>query len=127
MRFIDSLCPPALLYLLFVTIQVALDVSLGMFTVAGVKVAFGLVATYILNTLCSVQLGVVAWFIIAAPFLITAAAAAIALGLQAQKMAPAKESFELSPRDADSTDDISVTLSQQATADDYPFSTNSPF
>ena len=126
MRFIDRLCPPALLYLLFVTIQVALDVSLGMLGVAAVKTAFGLAGTYILNTLCSVQLGVVAWVIVAAPFLITAAGAAIALGLEANR-ALATETFALSPQASTSTDDVSVTLSQHVTADDYPFSTNSPY
>lgn len=122
MRFIESLCPPALLYLLFVTIQVALDVSMGMLGVAVVKTAFGLAGTYILNTLCSVQLGVVAWVIVATPFLITAAGAAIALGLEMSK-----EPFALSPQSATSADEVSVTLAQQATADDYPFSTSATF
>jgi hypothetical protein len=126
MRFIDSLCPPALLYLLFVTIQVALDVSLGLLTVAAVKTAFGIAGTYILNTLCSVKLGIVSWAIVATPFLITAAGAAIALGLEANRTM-AKEQFDLSPQSATSADEVVVTLSQQATADDYPFSTNSAF
>ena len=126
MRFIDSLCPPALLYLLFVTIQVALDASLGMVGVAAVKAAFGLAGTYILNTLCSVQLGIVSWVIVATPFLITAAAAAIALGLEIQR-AMGTEGFESTPGIAGKADDITVTLAQKAQADDYPFSTNSPF
>ena len=124
MNFIDSLCPPALLYLLFVTIQVALDVSLGLLGVAAIKSAFGLVGVYILNTLCSVQLGVVSWVIVATPFLITAAGAAIALGLEANRT---KEPFALSPESSTHTDEMVVTLSQQATSDDYPFSTNSAF
>ena len=126
MRFIDSLCPPALLYLLFVTIQVALDVSLGLIGVAAIKTGFGLAGTYILNALCSVQLGVVSWAIVATPFLITAAGAAIALGLEANRTM-AKEQFALTPQSTASADEVVVTLSQQATADDYPFSTNSAF
>jgi hypothetical protein len=45
MRFIDSLCPPALLYLLFVTIQVALDLTLGLISVAAIKTGFGIAGT----------------------------------------------------------------------------------
>lgn len=122
MRFIESLCPPALLYLLFVAIQVALDVAMGMLGVAAVKTVFGLAGTYILNTLCSIQLGVVSWAIVATPFLITAAGAAIAIGIQMSK-----ESFALSPQSATSADEVSVTLAQEATADDYPFSTSAAF
>ena len=122
MRFIESLCPPALLYLLFVAIQVALDVAMGMLGVAAVQTAFGLAGTYILNTLCSIQLGVVSWAIVATPFLITAAGAAIAIGIQMSK-----EPFALSPQSATSADEVSVTLTQEATADDYPFSTSAAF
>jgi hypothetical protein len=78
MRFIDVLCPPALLYLLFVTIQVALDVSLGLYLTAGVKMLLGGAGVVILDALCGVDLGVVSWFIVAAPFVITALASSIA-------------------------------------------------
>lgn len=151
MRFIDSLCPPALLYLLFVTIQVALDLSLGLVGIAAVKGGFGLAGTYILNTLCSVELGAVSWAIVVTPFLITAAGVAIALGLSIQPMLNATEKFdEMSPQAEGETDDVVVTMSQEAPpaeevpveeeappmeeeggevqpADSYPFSTNSVF
>ena len=81
MRFIDSLCPPALLYILFVAIQVALDISLGMFITAGLKVGGGVLGAIFLNALCGVELGVVAWAIIATPFIITSLATAISMGL----------------------------------------------
>ena len=81
MRFIDSLCPPALLYVLFVAIQIALDVSLGMFVTAAIKFGMGVVVTVILDTLCGIQLGVVAWALVAAPFIVTSLATAISMGL----------------------------------------------
>lgn len=83
MRFIDSLCPPALLYVLFVSIQVALDVSLGLFLTAAVKVGFGIIGTLLLDSLCGVQLSVVAWALVAAPFIITSLATAISMGTDA--------------------------------------------
>jgi hypothetical protein len=81
MKLIEELCPPALLYLLFIVVQIALDVSLGLYLTAGVKVALGTVGVYLLNVFCEVDLGVVSWAIIATPFIMTALASSIALGL----------------------------------------------
>ena len=127
MRFIDTLCPPALLYLLFVTIQVALDISLGHVITAGVKVAMGLVGVVILDALCGVDLGIVSWVIIATPFVITSIATAIALGLDLDRLAQGKvkETFALSPAGATDKDPVVVTLAEQEPVD-YPFSTNAP-
>ena len=126
MRFIDALCPPALLYLLFVTIQIALDLSLGLLTTAALKTLLGLAGVVILDSLCGVDLGVVSWFIVATPFIVTALATSISLGLGLDKAVAAKtkEAFSLSPAAASEKDDVSVTLSQPA--DDYPFSTSAP-
>lgn len=83
MRFIDSLCPPALLFVLFVAIQIALDISLGLFLTAGMKFGFGVFGAFVLNMLCGVQLGVVSWALVATPFIITSLATAISMGLDA--------------------------------------------
>lgn len=95
MRFIDRLCPPALLYLVFVTLSVGLDVSFGMFLTAAVKAAVGVAVVVVLDTFCSVDLGVVSWFIVAAPFVLTALATAISMGLQIDNRVA--EHFSLSP------------------------------
>ena len=81
MRFIDALCPPALLYLLYIVIHVGLDLSLGLFFTAGAKVVMGVAGVVILDALCSVDLGVVSWAIVATPFIIVALATSISLGL----------------------------------------------
>ena len=81
MRFIDALCPPALLYLLYIVIHVGLDLSLSMFVTALAKVVMGVAGVVILDALCSVDLGVVSWAIVATPFIMVALATAISLGL----------------------------------------------
>lgn len=80
MRFIEDLCPPALLYLVFLVIQLGLDVSLGMFATAVVKGVLGLAAVVVLDMFCGVDLSIVSWFLVATPFIITALATAIAMG-----------------------------------------------
>ena len=128
MRFIDALCPPAMLYLLFVTIQVALDLSLGMLVTAAIKTLMGVAGVVILDALCGVDLGVVSWAIVATPFIVTAVATSISMGLELDKLvtSKAKETFALSPYPTSATDDVTVTMSEKQTADDYPFSTSSP-
>lgn len=127
MRFIDALCPPALLYLMFVTIQVALDLSMGMILTAGVKTGMGLVGVFMLDALCGVDLGIVSWALVATPFIITSLATAIALGLDIERtvITNVKEKFSLSPASAGAKDDVVVTLAEKEPVD-YPFSTNSP-
>lgn len=80
MRFIEDLCPPALLYLIFLVVQLGLDASLGMWATLIVKAVLGGATVIVLDTLCGIELGVVSWFLVAAPFIITALATAIAMG-----------------------------------------------
>jgi hypothetical protein len=80
MRFIEDLCPPALLYLIFLVVQLGLDASLGMWVTLIIKAILGFATVIVLDTFCSIELGVVSWFLVATPFLVTALATAIAIG-----------------------------------------------
>lgn len=80
MRFIEDLCPPALLYLIFLVIQLGLDGSMGMWVTMVVKALLGFATVLVLDTLCGVGLTPVSWFLVAMPFIITALATAIAMG-----------------------------------------------
>lgn len=82
MRFIEDLCPPALLYLIFVAIQLGLDLSMGLWVTFTIKAILGLVVTILLDTFCGIGLTPVSWFFVAVPFLITAIATAISMGTQ---------------------------------------------
>ena len=80
MRFIEDLCPPALLYLIFLVIQLGLDASFGMWVTLIIKVIFGLSTVVVLDMFCGIGLSVVSWFLVATPFIITALATAISIG-----------------------------------------------
>ena len=86
MKFIENLCPPALLYALFLAIQLGFDVADFDFVTAGTKLLFGGATVFILDLLCRMNLGIVAWFIMAAPFIITALATSIAMGLEIDRL-----------------------------------------
>ena len=90
MRFIDSLCPPALLYALFLAVQLGFDVAdLAWLTVLS-KLIFGGATVFILDLLCRLNLGIVSWFVMAVPFVTTALATSIAMGLQLDRMMTSK-------------------------------------
>ena len=66
-------------------IQVGLDASLGLWVTLVIKTILGLVVVFVLDMFCGVGLGVVSWFLVAAPFIITSLATAIAMGSQFDK------------------------------------------
>ena len=86
MKFIENLCPPALLYALFLAIQLGFDVADFAWVTVGTKLLFGGATVFILDLLCRLDLGIVAWFIMAAPFIITALATSIAMGLEIDRL-----------------------------------------
>jgi hypothetical protein len=87
MRFIDELCPPALLYALFLAIQLGLDAADLAWMTFLWKFVFGGATVFILDLLCRLNLGIVSWFIMAVPFIITALATSIAMGMQIDRLA----------------------------------------
>lgn len=115
MRFIEDLCPPALLYLIFLAVQIGLDASLGMWVTLGIKTVFGLAAVFILDLFCGIGLSPVSWVFVAAPFIVTALATAIAIGTQfdARILGGLKETFEQKEHTAE---DINVPNSSNAIA-----------
>ena len=129
MRFIDALCPPALLYLLYVTIQVGLDLSLRLWVTAAVKVVMGLAGTVILDALCGVDLGIVSWAIVATPFVMVALASSISLGLGMDRMAASliREKFSPQPLTGDNLKDRDQVVSQLKDADALPLSQDSSY
>jgi len=80
MRFIEDLCPPALLYAIFLAIQLGFDAALGIWATFAIKFIMGIAVIVVLDMFCGVGLTVVSWFMVAAPFIITSLATAIAMG-----------------------------------------------
>jgi len=128
MRFIDLLCPPALLYLLYIVVHIGLDLSTGLWATAVMKVVMGLAGVVILDALCSVDLGIVSWAIVATPFIMVALATSISLGLgidrQASKLV--KEGFSgLTYDNVKNRDKVVTSLKNEAGA--LPLSQDSTY
>jgi hypothetical protein len=72
--------------MLYSTVHVALDVSLGLYATALIKLVMAVSGVVILDALCSVELGVVSWAIVVTPFIMVALASSISLGLGLDRM-----------------------------------------
>jgi hypothetical protein len=104
MRFIEQLCPPALLYLIFLVIQLGLDLSLGLWITFAIKLFVGVAVVVLLDTFCGIGLSPVSWFLVATPFVITALATAISMSTGFDEIilvqTTAKEKFTGADNDA---------------------------
>lgn len=127
MRFIDSLCPPALLYLLYVVIHVGLDLSLRMYATAVIKVVMGVAGTVILDALCGVDLGIVSWAIVATPFIMVALATSISIGLQLDRLVATTLQEKFTPLTADNSKNRDKYVTQLKGADDLPLSSSAMY
>lgn len=66
---LQSLCPPALIYVVFSLIQIIIDTSRGLYNVAFMKFWVAIVFTILLNFLCISGLSVISWMIVFLPFI----------------------------------------------------------
>jgi hypothetical protein len=103
MSFLDRLCPPAKLYVLYIAFHTALTVVYGKYSLAVLNVLTGLVGVYFLDKFCRVDLGVLSWVIVASPFIITALAMSIALGLNLDHVITKFTIEKFSPLTADNS------------------------
>jgi hypothetical protein len=125
MRFIENLCPPALLYLLYIVVQVGLDLSLSLWVTAAAKVVMGVAGVVILDVLCGVDLGIVSWAIVATPFIMVALATTISLGLGLDRMVSKYVVERFSPLTADNVKNRDIYVTQLKQQDALPISTSS--
>jgi hypothetical protein len=95
MRFIQDLCTPAFLYLVFLVVHLGLDMGLGLWVTATVKLILGIATVFLLDAFCGTGLGVLSWVLVATPFVVTSLATAIAMGmnLDGQILGSMRETF----------------------------------
>jgi hypothetical protein len=94
---------------------------------AVVKLITGVAGTVILDTLCGVELGVVSWVIVATPFLMTAAATTISLGLGIDRMAAQFVKEKFTPLTGDNLKNRDRLVTQLKNQDAMPLSSTSMY
>lgn len=67
---IETLCPPAIIYIIFSFVHVIVDINNGLYNMALMKMLVAFIITIALNFLCQSGMGVVAWIIVFVPFIL---------------------------------------------------------
>lgn len=75
----NTLCPPALIYIIFSLTQIVIDTYNGLYNTAFLKLWVASIFTILLNYLCSVGLGIISWFMVFIPFILMTVIIAILL------------------------------------------------
>lgn len=70
MFYLEKICSPALLYLLFSITQIIIDTLNRMYNTALVKMMITIIFTFILNLLCNRGLTIISWIIVFIPFIL---------------------------------------------------------
>jgi hypothetical protein len=65
-----SLCPPAIIYLIFSITQILIDTFKGLYNTALIKFIIMIMITLLLNILCQSGLGTISWIIVFIPFIL---------------------------------------------------------
>jgi hypothetical protein len=74
-----ELCAPALIYLFFSITQIIIDLYLGLYNTAVIKIIVMIIITLLLNILCQQNLGIVSWIIVFIPFIFLTSIVSIVL------------------------------------------------
>lgn len=65
-----TLCPPALIYIIYATTQIGIDTARGEYNTAFLKFWVAIIFTFLLNHLCQSGLGIISWIIVFIPFIL---------------------------------------------------------
>jgi predicted membrane protein len=89
---------PALIYAVYATSHVVIDLYRGMYNTAFVQSLIGIMFTLLLNMLCIKELTVISWVIVSIPFILMTAIAGILLGVFGLNPATGKAIYSARPQ-----------------------------
>ena len=65
-----TLCPPALIYIVFSSAQIIIDLFKSLYNAAFIKFTIAILITLLLNALCQQGLDIISWIIVFVPFIL---------------------------------------------------------
>ena len=102
-----TICPPAMIYIVFSITQIIIDIVKGLYNTAFVKFIVMTIIGFLLNILCLGGLGIISWIIVFIPFVLMTIIATLllyAFGLNATT-GTAKQTQETPPEDTPPVDE----------------------
>jgi len=74
-----EVCTPALIYLFISIIQIMIDIYLGLYNTAMIKLIIIIMITLLLNLLCEKNLGIISWIFVLLPLILISVIVSILL------------------------------------------------
>ena len=65
----NEICSPALIYLLFSIVLILIDIYLGLYNIAMIKLIATIIITLLLNLMCEQNLGIISWIFVLLPLI----------------------------------------------------------
>lgn len=103
---ISSLCMPALIYAVYATTHVVVDLYRGLYNTAFVESLIGIMFTLTLNMLCFKGLTAISWVIISIPFVLMTAVAGVLLFAFGLNPATGKALYSTAPETTPSQNNL---------------------
>jgi len=125
----DSICPPALIYLAFSLTQIVIDTFKGLYNTAFFKFIVMVTITFLLNALCQGGMTVISWVLVFIPFIFMTVIVAILLYVFGLDAATGTLNFKCDSPNPDSNLIYSSTNTSTNTTPTTPYAntnTNSP-
>ena len=116
----NTLCAPALIYIVFSITQITMDSLKGNYNIAMVKLFISLLFTILLNHLCQRGLGVISWIIVFIPFMLMTLLAAVLLVMLGLDPAQGKlKENEAKKKELDAREKAILDYQMTHSKDDY--------
>ena len=123
MGIVETLCPPALIFLVFSIIQILIDIFKAYYNQAFFKFISMIILTLLLNILCKKGLGIISWLLVFIPFILMTFISVILLVVFG--INPAEGDYTVNVDDEDdSNNDDDDTNNDDDTNDDTNEDTN---
>jgi hypothetical protein len=106
-----TICPPAMIYIVFSITQIIIDIVKGLYNTAFMKFIVMTIIGFLLNILCLGGLGIISWIIVFIPFVLMTIITALllyAFGLNATT-GKIKDIPETSPETLPTIDEVIIT------------------
>ena len=120
----DSICPPALIYLAFSLTQIIIDTFKGLYNTAFFKFIVMITITFLLNALCQGGMTIISWILVFIPFIFMTVIVTILLYVFGLDAATGTLKFKCDTPNSNSNSNLIYTSSTTTNTNTNTTSTN---
>lgn len=103
-----TLCPPAIIYVIFSVTQILIDTFKGLYNTAFIKCIVMIMITFLLQILCQSGLNIVSWIIVFIPFILMTVIVSMLLYIFGLDVATGKLDYSCNEKKSKQPENVSV-------------------